>query len=639
MIITHQINSSYNIEFNLDVNNTDSLLIILNTSECEFFLNYARFFDKVDIYYYGELYSTTGNSIDDVLNLLKKKEFDISFRIAYKFKEDYSNVHIINNLHSDVEIEQEFKPENNLRIFRGLNLINTKIIKCENTQNNIISNLKNIELLYLGLITNHKLFDNISDVDFFKKLINMTSEKSFYGKEYLLEIMKKKLVSSELYNIGKIKDNELKDIILENLKETSGDKIDKVYKNINEIKIFDTIQKTLEDDYYNEKLEELQEQQSDSKNYYTSILSMSNWVDELESGSGIGLIINIQTTKLGEKGYSYSELSFDITNRYCSIEDYILSLKKNTNIKDKQLVNSYDDGNCILPIYIQKNHWRISKHYVNMMLGLSLVENSLGYTKNHHKFYFYALINYTRNIVVSKDFKVDSIKTLMVFWRTCVQISIDKKYIRGIHKLTNDFMNNPKNRVMNSLSDVMIMLGQIVTSGMNINIPKLKYYLIEESIRISLKKKIYKSVNLNGFVKKILSSEDRYETFINFNLEELNCFKKPIEMIESGIKLLQVIHLLIKKFKNFSSLMKYFEKEHSIIDDHIVEEIINILDESSFNLNQDKFHMYLIQGYEQSSNKQRINAIENKKYIDYYKNPTELTKFVDRFINKYEYDN
>jgi hypothetical protein len=120
-------------------------------------------------------------------------------------------------------------------------------------------------------------------------------------------------------------------------------------------------------------------------------------------------------------------------------------------------------GNMVLPLYINKYHWKISKEYIPIILGMMITNNISLYSQHMDNIYYSVLFEFTKNMFLQENIKWSQswIQTWISIFRTCFQISFDKRYHKGfvkyMDKLNNQKLGNKYN----------IMLGQIISTGYN----------------------------------------------------------------------------------------------------------------------------------------------------------------------------
>src|SRR5437773_1537182 len=105
------------------------------------------------------------------------------------------------------------------------------------------------------------------------------------------------------------------------------------------------------------------------------------------------------------------------------------------------------DANAIIPLYINKNHWKIIKIYLKQTLELIISYNPFIYSDNHKNLFFIVFLEMI-NKIFEKDFLNEKfIKCLICLLRTCAEICFEEKFNYGIKNLIFKYLNNPIERI------------------------------------------------------------------------------------------------------------------------------------------------------------------------------------------------
>lgn len=254
--------------------------------------------------------------------------------------------------------------------------------------------------------------------------------------------------------------NKMNNIIIKNIKLI--DDIDDIYYLDDKQKIF------IENNNNNPLIEK-------SKTLFYSLISISDWFEELENGSSMGLMVEISRNVSTNFAFKNSNIRIkDISLSCLSVQDYFSSViytfknRGNKNINNKIIYEGAGIGNCnaIIPLYINEEHWKQSKKQLPFVLGYILANNPLAYNKNHDNFLFYFLTNMGSLIINNNNLNIKIISLYLAVLRTCYQIAIEKGYHIGIKKLVDKYINDETNETsyMNN-----IMIGQILSTGMKLN--------------------------------------------------------------------------------------------------------------------------------------------------------------------------
>lgn len=237
--------------------------------------------------------------------------------------------------------------------------------------------------------------------------------------------------------------------------------------------------------------------QSDS-NIYKTVLTMSDWIDELKEGNCIGVCVDIMRGATTWKGIynirvtnpplmagSSTEMFETIRLKSCNDETKI---DLNANI----MIGGNDDvlgskTNCIIPLYIHKMHWRIASQYMNIICNLIMYDTMTINNESSWKIIYVVLIDFATHLFL-KDKRNKSVKYFFSLWLTANVLSRKNKYDSGLNYfLTKMRLNGKTNNI-----DPIMMAGQIISVGFN-NIDQKNIDMISQ---LMLEKYVdYKNVN------------------------------------------------------------------------------------------------------------------------------------------------
>lgn len=396
------------------------------------------------------------NNICDLLNINKYINFDTTKNIC-KFTTDLS---VFEYLLLIFEIEdyilQDLVPKNSTvkqEFFKKSNIILDKInIECEEKHNNQILNIfKSYKNSIKDIILRQMDISIVLPID------KLTNELSSTYIKYILEfysiIYPKINYYNSMLNSINTQKNKQKNII----KSTSSIKI----KNI----------KNLDLDLDDSDI---------SCEYLTSSLTITNWVEEYVNANPFGFIIKYNPSKLSYKGIfdtnstilkTYPNIIVNnITTNFVPLYDYYQIIlfdyvenKDNNNDNDNDNNDNNDnnnnqdekkkmfniskfnitdningDGNVMLPLYINKSHWELTKSL--WTYHISFINNCFEqeYNNKMDNIYFYSILkifNDLKNLNDNKNIK-SIIRLFCYLLRTCIQILIDNKFI---HSVKNDY--------------------------------------------------------------------------------------------------------------------------------------------------------------------------------------------------------
>lgn len=415
----------------------------------------------------------------------------------------------------------------------------------------------------------------------------------------------------------------------------------------------------------------------ESKMTYYSIITHSNWIEELEYGNFMGLLLSICPKDINADGYNMDFIPINnISNTVISFTEFLEAneLRDKYNKWENILSgNGVGDGNCILPLYINKYHWDIAKYYFELNLGLIFNKNGLNYLhsyKNIYKNVLFKMINKTFS-----DDNYNSDKWLNLFfsvYRTCVEIFTNES------NLLDKFNNSNLYRIECNINDIIFQY--LISEKENKSTEK---YIFEELLRRTFKT-IYKDINeldnlywfnedsaLNYYKENTnLFNENNYFEWIG-KLQKNKIFSDKLTLMH-GIIMTKKIKNSIKDFDdNYGCLdsetlkkVKSYVKENKInpenykligimnekFTSHInftKEKLFTINSIKNLNLvNDEELKSLLIQTLLQRVNKSRRNAILNNKY----ENPFQINniiinagqliahRFLKNYYNLYEND-
>lgn len=329
-----------------------------------------------------------------------------------------------------------------------------------------------------------------------------------------------------------------------------------------------------------------------SGEFLKSTLTLTNWIDEYENANPFGFLIKYNPNKLSYKGIldlgssilkTYPNMVVNnITTNFVPLYDYYqivlfdyennknddgnnneenqdindMSNKKNFfniinfNIPD----NINGDGNVMLPLYINKQHWELTKSLWSY--HMSFINNCFEqeYNKKMDNIYFLSILKLfsdLKNLNANSNSK--SITRLFGYMlRTCVQILDDNKFLHSIKgdylKYLNSVMESETLDKNSIFSDWVIRVIQLIISN-SITNEELKSDL-DKITNLIFKKYIIENYKMNFWDKinnsKITETEKKNELnilkndvlqknicwlFLNFDIGIFNKIVKSIYAI------------------------------------------------------------------------------------------------------------
>jgi hypothetical protein len=623
--------------------------------------------------------NTPINELYNLCTKLNKYTFIIIFN-DYLCNCNYGNIKISNDDYKklnllNIELGDELLITNEKNDLMSNQLVNTLINKI-----NIIdyrNDIKyNMNLLYK--IYNRTFYDNIYKSSNYHKLYDLLINKVYNIINCLdIDILNDNdefSLMNELLYLSKLEDN-----IIPNLDNPNN--LFDYYKKDKIFILLKKIIKFIDDDYtirnidididiYKDKKYNL------SKDLYCSVITRTNWIDELEYGNITGLLVKIDPKEINKNAYNMDYIPImDITHTVISLEQILEAYKifheeHGTLFDDKidtsSIISGFGigNGNCIIPLYINPDHWKLVKIYMEYNNGIIFNRNPLISKKKHTDIYYNILMNMINLTFSDENYNSDKwVQLLFSMLRTVYEIS------KHDSKIITKFKNNLNFRVECNINKILILM-------LFNNDDDCIKYVIEEQIRRKMKS-IYRDItvldNIYEFNKKPINDSLLYE--YNHNTNEYHLinhdeFKNLICFLEDNIifsKLITIIHSVI----SMRSIIKNrYNEIFSGIDDlagvlsidtlvHMKEKILNNLIKpinyklksilnskfvSHYNItkrkkftiktlydnniinNDTQLKTLLIQCIIQRVDKCRKKAIKNKKYYNPFKNSDFIIK-------------
>lgn len=387
-----------------------------------------------------------------------------------------------------------------------------------------------------------------------------------------------------LDEIQTLDDNKIKKSINDYCKKIRY--IEKNVKSANSI--LQNIDKWKNNDLINKNLELINKDTKMFKNscdFYMSNIMLSNWFEELENNSCMGLLTYINTSSLVQTNQLYNKHTIkvkQITNSYLSVTDYVNIVQeyfnKNPNqqfgdLSDKLIIKgtTIGEANSIIPLYICKEHWINTKKYIDVILGIILSNNPFNVSEQSFIVFDLIFIHFIKSLFNKNNLNNTFIRTFFCFYRTCAQLCFDKKYNHGIKKLIDNYMFSSAKRT--TISGVIYerIIMQSTTTGYVLpknKIQQLIVYFIEELIKTQ-KKLIETNNNNNDLVEQInYKLQDDYVILYNYYIFN------------------QIIDNIIQKSNTYSNFIKTIDNNYGLVDDDFcdyIKAIINNISLQSIN--------------------------------------------------------
>ncbi|AYV79563.1 MAG: hypothetical protein Faunusvirus22_14, partial [Faunusvirus sp.] len=397
-----------------------------------------------------------------------------------------------------------------------------------------------------------------------------------------------------------------------------------------------------------------------SKELYFSSITQTDWTDETVYMGVMGLLIRVQTPSNSVMGFNPDSIKImDTTNTIITLEHLLYGFGHyytqygiyDNGYNDKTVISGdgIGNGNAILPLYINKQHWQVAKIFMNPIMGLNIAQNPALYTKTSISLYFNVLLELLAQVYCDKECVSDkSVQIVMAVYRAAYELS-HSSYDQYDF---NIFVSNPHDRLVNIAISIKELIGLFVTQYKSANMENLRY-IYEEAHRRCMKH-IYHDITVLSDVIDIATAETM--TTININqLIDMNKLDKIIDMINmkpemialnnnllGAIMFMDTLHDMTTDVSKF--ITEYDECYDVLTDSQVVKIKNNICNarKQSYNLMAllkiDKMQLYAmtIQNIVQRENKKRQIAIDNGNYQDPFKDAAKCIRDRVRVVMLYK---
>lgn len=541
---------------------------------------------------------------------------------------------------------KDTKVDDNDFLFIEYTLDNILIPTDIDKKNKFKENLNNMKSI---VNKRYKLSQNEGKIEISRSLVWMNRYLRTLNEYNLNELIDDKDKHNDVYILATKSQNNIK---FSRLKEKFNERLIKnknMLKSANELFTLDDSVKEFID-IHDIIMENKHPFMKSCETFY-SVISVSNWFEELQNGSSIGLMIKIKSddaTKIGIPGCKVTIP--EITLSYISIKDYIESIifhfdKKNNgngygNLNEKEIFtgNGIGSSNAVIPMYINTNHWVQAKRHLPYVLGIILAHNPLGYTDNHINFMFYLLSDMTRKTFIENtNFSIMWIKAYLALFRTCSEIAFERNYNKGIKSIVNNYLTDPYKRLVSRPFDNDIIIGQILCTGLKLDNDKLDKFIefiFEDCIRrkVSSSYKIHYINFLSTLIteNKIDELNDEIRTLIEYVDKNI---KYAIELLLSFRRMYNILSTLTIEIGGFRKLLKIMDDNYGSVPDDICENIFSKINSNRIsndvsysdlykerniiNNPENKILTYILQSIIYGKDKERKKAIiDNKLNIE-----------------------
>ena len=244
----------------------------------------------------------------------------------------------------------------------------------------------------------------------------------------------------------------------------------------------------------------------------------------------------------------------------------------------------------MIPLYINKDHWKIAKKYFEIMTSIATTKNPLCYTNNEYIVYN-ALLKLIIKIFESTEDNLDKfINTYIALWRTCAEISFKNKYNRGISKHIKNFLIHSFNKITYSKEN--IILGQIITTNLKVNQKNIRdiiCYFLENIIYLNLVNNYEFTCQSRQFILKIKTSRTKkikYNTinkFVNDCKKIINYNSCDIKTLLGFIQMYEIMDNIVDDIGGFNKFIKLLEINYGLLPQKHVDKLKSKIKINLFN--------------------------------------------------------
>ncbi|AYV81221.1 MAG: hypothetical protein Harvfovirus21_18 [Harvfovirus sp.] len=399
----------------------------------------------------------------------------------------------------------------------------------------------------------------LSDVVYFSRLV-LAEAKNIYVKSAVKFIIDEKGEYSgsfnkalyEIANLTKVPDNRY-----------SGKITDRIRRNI------DLLCKRAVGEFSfdigNDKL-------SQSREFFNSMITLSDWVDELTIGNATGLLINVSYDILCLVGVTGAKPKIhSVSMTFLSTKDYVDSVInsfRNAGVNDINKVNVISGeivgtNNALIPMFICKEHWVIASVQLENMLGIALGNNPFAFADSHMNFMFYLLSDITRKTYL-EQINDKWIKTYCALLRTCAEISYEKGYHKGLKKLLRNKDLGQRKRPF----DNDVLFGQILSTGCSIRLNEL--IALCENIYMNLFKSTIGIYYDKNYLEYLLTVDNDIEQMTEFVSSKLS---HEIEVILFNYQMCLIMKEVYRECGGFMKFLKLLDDNFGVCDNLLVGKI------------------------------------------------------------------
>lgn len=457
-----------------------------------------KYLDNCNDIFIGFCNSNVYEKIISNFNKETKKLFPLFFPHEHFKQEDHEN--IIKSIRTDKE---------NIKMIRK----STSLTELIYTHYNILMSLTKTNYDETDFFVIKKVFDEFIEIieinknNNYKFLIDLCKEWIHWAKIRNMSTQSSYSSYLENYNICSI----------------SYKKYQKIIRNLTIIDVKELENKI---NHISQNLSEIITNIKSDDSFYFSKFSLSGWKEEIEEKSCLGILMSVHVENYNKSGDWIDDIFFtNKTKLFLSVVDYLNILNSKATFNGD--VMSLGIENLLLPVYINKYHWKIAKCHVSMMLGLSICGNVSLYSKKMDNIYYLVAVEYFKSFVNSVECNdlIKYFKLWVSILRTCIELSKEKGYHKGINKYC-EMLTSKKQIQVNVLFGQLMSTGKIISkNGTSLGEKKINEYISQNGTNYD---HCYKALKLVDCFK---CKAGGFKKFINLIDSNNGCLPKDYEDI------------------------------------------------------------------------------------------------------------
>lgn len=333
-----------------------------------------------------------------------------------------------------------------------------------------------------------------------------------------------------------------------------------------------------------------------SLDFFTSKVSYSNWVENLEIGSYFGLLVNGNYKRKCLEGLQPSIFIKNINQSVLCLDDYIANYefyyKKHGCFDDGRKSSTLIDydgigrGNIFLPIYISSEHFNIITKNIKIITGINIYQNPMKFNKENLLIYITILSNLIKETFCNKDCNTEKWYNIffnyLIFVKEIININFthqellnlysehlngikfNKDFVIGIYVLLkiNNIQCDSRYKIVTKIleEEIRLLLGKHCT-----DLSKAMPYLFELNY-----------TNFNKFLEKLdenhIINSDIFKNFQNMIKQNVN-FMKNLWSFDIFIR------FFVDKIDSFYETIN---NSYGLLNKEQIIEIRNIINENKF---------------------------------------------------------